>query len=274
MSRRTRGLGKGLAAILPGSESLEDLQLIDINAIEPNPYQPRKKFSEKELKELAESIKTSGLLQPIIVRQISEDKYQIVAGERRWRACRIAGLTKVPAIVKDLEDSEMLQLALIENLQREDLNPIDEALAYKQLIEKFGFTQSEIAQIVGKDRATITNTIRLLSLSEKVLEMLRDGKITEGHARVLLRIDDFKKQEEIALKVIEEGISVRQLEKMIAPKEIKTENDISWTRELSERLFQNAGLKAEIKATKRRVKLILDFKSKEEFESFLERLGL
>ncbi len=274
MSRRTRGLGKGLAAILPGSESLEDLQLIDINAIEPNPYQPRKKFSEKELKELAESIKTNGLLQPIIVRQISEDKYQIVAGERRWRACRIAGLTKVPAIVKDLEDSEMLQLALIENLQREDLNPIDEALAYKQLIEKFGFTQSEIAQIVGKDRATITNTIRLLSLSEKVLEMLRDGKITEGHARVLLRIDDFKKQEEIALKVIEEGISVRQLEKMIAPKEIKTENDISWTRELSERLFQNAGLKAEIKATKRRVKLILDFKSKEEFESFLERLGL
>ncbi|MEO0143419.1 MAG: ParB/RepB/Spo0J family partition protein [candidate division WOR-3 bacterium] len=274
MNKKARGLGRGLAAILPGSESLEDLQLIDINAIEPNPYQPRRKFSEKELKELAESIKANGLLQPIIVRQISEDRYQIVAGERRWRACRIAGLTKIPAIVKDLEDSEMLQLALIENLQREDLNPVEEALAYKQLIEKFGFTQSEIAQIVGKDRATITNTLRLLNLSEKVLEMLRDGKITEGHARVLLRISDFNEQEEWARRIVEEGISVRQLEKLISPKESKMENDNSWIREISEKLFKNVGLKAEIKTTKRRVRVVLDFKNKEEFENFLRKLGL
>jgi ParB family chromosome partitioning protein len=271
--KRMRGLGRGLAAILPGGESLEDLQLIDIDAIEPNPYQPRKKFSEQELRELAESIKANGLLQPIIVRQISEDKYQIVAGERRWRACRIAGLRKIPAIVKDLEDSEMLQLALIENLQREDLNPVEEALAYKQLIEKFGFTQSEIAQIVGKDRATVTNTLRLLSLSEKVLEMLRDGKISEGHARVLLRIDDPRRQEEMAMKIINEGLSVRQLENIIAPKERKGEENL-WTRELAEKLFNNVGLKAEIKATKRRVKLILDFKNKEEFEEFLRKLGI
>jgi ParB family chromosome partitioning protein len=167
----------------------------------------------------------------------------------------------------------MLQLALIENLQREDLNPVEEALAYKQLIEKFGFTQSEIAQIVGKDRATVTNTLRLLSLSEKVLEMLRDGKISEGHARVLLRIDDPKRQEEMAMKVINEGLSVRQLENIIAPKERKGEENL-WTRELAEKLFNNVGLKAEIKATKRRVKLILDFKNKEEFEEFLRKLGI
>ncbi len=272
--KRMRGLGRGLAAILPGSESLEDLQLIEIDAIEPNPYQPRRKFSEQELKELAESIKANGLLQPIIVRQIGEDRYQIVAGERRWRACRIAGLTRIPAIVKDLEDSEILQLALIENLQREDLNPVEEALAYKQLIDKFGFTQSEIAQIIGKDRATIANTLRLLNLSERVLEMLREGKISEGHARVLLRIDDPQKQEEIALKVIEEGLSVRQLEKIIAPKESKNQIDTSWISKISEKLLRDAGLKAEIKATRRKVKVVLDFKNMEELEKFLRRIGL
>lgn len=274
MSKKLRGLGRGLAAILPGGEALENLQLIDVDLIESNPYQPRRSFSEKELKELAESIKSNGLLQPIIVRQISEDKYQIVAGERRWRASRIAGLKKIPAIVKELEDFEMLQLALIENLQREDLNPVEEALAYKQLIEKFGFTQNEIAQIVGKDRATITNTIRLLNLSEKVLELLRENKITEGHARVLLRISDFKEQEEMAKRIIEEGISVRQLEKMLSPKDKKLQENESFSREISEKLFKNIGLKAEVKLTRRRLKLILDFKNKDEFESFLKKLGL
>jgi ParB family chromosome partitioning protein len=270
---KKRGLGRGLIAILPQSESFEDYQLIEIDTIEPNPYQPRRKFSESELKELAESIKTNGLLQPIIVRKIDENRYQIVAGERRWRACRIAGLSKIPAIVKDLEDSEMLQLALIENLQRENLNPIDQALAYRQLIQKFGFTQNEIAQIVGKDRATVANTLRLLSLSEKVLEMLRDNLISEGHARVLLRLEEPQKQEEWALKVINEHLSVRQLEKMLYHTK-GTSKEEKWIKELSEKMFKKLHLKNEVKATRRKIKLILDFKNRDELEEFLKRLGL
>ncbi len=273
MSRKRRGLGKGLSAILPGGDVVEGFQLIDIDLIDPNPYQPRKKFSEKELNELAQSIKENGLLQPIIVRRKPDGRYEIVAGERRWRACRIAGITRIQAIVKDLEDSEVLQLALIENLQREDLDPIEEALAYKELMDRFGYTQQEVAELVGKDRATITNRLRLLNLSPKVLQMLRDGLITEGHARVLLRLENFEEQERFANMVIEEQLSVRQLENMISPKERKSRDD-EWVREVSRRIFEVAGLKGHIRATARKVRVVLDFKSKEELEEFLRRLGI
>ncbi len=274
MKRKQRGLGRGISALLPGSELVEDFTMLDIDLIESNPYQPRKRFSEAELKELARSIEKNGVLQPIIVRQRQDGKYEIVAGERRWRAARIAGLKKIPAIIKDLEDSEVLQIALIENLQRQDLDPIEEALAYKDLMDRFGFTQNEIAELVGKDRATVTNRLRLLNLSEGVIKALRDGLITEGHARVLLRIEDPQEQERICRMVIENGLSVRQLEKMIAPKERKKTSDEEWVSEVSRRIFEKAGLKGQIKATSRKVKVILDFKNREELEEFLRRIGV
>ncbi len=274
MKRKQRGLGRGISALLPGSELVEDFTMLDIDLIESNPYQPRKRFSEAELKELAHSIEKNGVLQPIIVRQREDGKYEIVAGERRWRAARIAGLKKIPAIVKDLEDSEVLQIALIENLQRQDLDPIEEALAYKDLMDRFGFTQNEIAELVGKDRATVTNRLRLLNLSEGVIKALRDGLITEGHARVLLRIEDPQEQERICRMVIENGLSVRQLERMIAPKERKKTSDEEWVSEVSRRIFEKAGLRGQIKATSRKVKVILDFKNREELEEFLRRIGV
>jgi len=274
MKRKQRGLGRGISALLPGSELVEDFTMLDIDLIESNPYQPRKRFSEAELKELAHSIEKNGVLQPIIVRQRQDGKYEIVAGERRWRAARIAGLKKIPAIIKDLEDSEVLQIALIENLQRQDLDPIEEALAYKDLMDRFGFTQNEIAELVGKDRATVTNRLRLLNLSEGVIKALRDGLITEGHARVLLRIEDPQEQERICRMVIENGLSVRQLERMIAPKERKKTSDEEWVSEVSRRIFEKAGLKGQIKATSRKVKVILDFKNREELEEFLRRIGV
>jgi len=274
MRKKQRGLGRGISALLPGSELLEDFTMLDMDLIESNPYQPRKKFSEEELKELARSIEKNGVLQPIIVRQRSDGKYEIVAGERRWRAARIAGLKKIPAIIKDLEDSEVLQIALIENLQRQDLDPIEEALAYRDLMDRFGFTQGEIAELVGKDRATITNRLRLLNLSEGVIKALREGLITEGHARVLLRIEDPEEQERVCQLVIEKGLSVRQLEKMIAPKEKKRTSDEEWVSEITRRITEKAGLKGRIKASSRKVKLILDFKNKEELEEFLRRIGV
>ena len=274
MKRKQRGLGRGISALLPGSELVEDFSMIDIELIEPNPYQPRKRFSEEELKELAISIEKNGVLQPIIVRQRKDGKYEIVAGERRWRAARIAGLEKIPAIIKDLEDSEVLQIALIENLQRQDLDPIEEALAYRDLMDRFGFTQNEIADMVGKDRATVTNRLRLLNLSPGVIDALRKGLITEGHARVLLRIDDPQEQERICQMVIENNLSVRQLERMIAPKERKKTSDEEWVSEVSRRMFERAGLRGQIKASSRKVKVILDFKNKEELEEFLRRIGV
>ncbi len=274
MKRKQRGLGRGISALLPGSELVEDFTMLDIDLIESNPYQPRKRFSEAELRELALSIEKNGVLQPIIVRQKQDGRYEIVAGERRWRAARIAGLKKIPAIIKDLEDSEVLQIALIENLQRQDLDPIEEALAYRDLMDRFGFTQNEIADLVGRDRATITNRLRLLNLSEGVIRALRDGLITEGHARVLLRIEDPDEQERMCRMVIENGLSVRQLERMIAPKERKRTSDEEWVSEVSRRIFEKAGLRGQIKATSRKVKVILDFKSREELEEFLRRIGV
>ncbi len=223
------GLGKGLETLIPVGEMEEIDNLIvnekkaeknsgdtvlKISQIEPNKSQPRKNFNEDSLQELADSIKQFGIIQPLVVQK--KDKYyEIIAGERRWRAARIAGLKEVPVIIKDYSEQEVVEIALIENIQREDLNPIEEAQAYKRLLEEYNLKQDEVAERVSKSRTAVTNSMRLLKLSDKVQEMLIDEMITSGHARAILAIEDEELQYEIAERVMDEKLSVRETEKLV-----------------------------------------------------------
>ena len=216
-------LGRGLGALIADAaeepvtreivvSAIQELNLADIR---PNPFQPRTEFDEEALSELAASIKAIGIVQPITVRAVEEGKYEIIAGERRFRASKLAGLSTIPAYIRKTEDDSLLELALIENIQREDLNPIEEAQAYKRLLTEFHLKQDEIAERVGKSRTAVTNAMRLLKLSEKVQQMLIDEMITAGHARAILSIADKEKQESIAMKVFDEKLSVRETEKLV-----------------------------------------------------------
>lgn len=208
-------LGKGLGALIPEEESSSKSQLsIDINKIRSNSEQPRKAFDTERIIELSESIKQHGIIQPLILRQ-EDDEYIIVAGERRWRAAKMAGLKEVPAIVMELTDKGVLEISLIENIQREDLNPIEEAVAYKKLLSDFNITQEELSKRMGKSRTAITNIIRLINLDSRVQQYLIEGVLSEGHGRTLLAVKDNDLQYELAQKVIDDGISVRELEKLI-----------------------------------------------------------
>lgn len=211
-----KGLGRGLQALIPEyqTEELQEVEKINIAHIYPNQYQPRREFDVNNLNELAESIKQHGVIQPIIVRKV-DSGYQIVAGERRWRASKIAGLSEIPAIVKDFDDLQVMEIALIENLQREDLNPIDEAKAYKALMEQFNLTQEEISKKIGKSRSVIANSIRLLNLDERIQEMLVKGDVTIGHAKVILSLPNKSLQYEAAKKVVEENLNVRETENLV-----------------------------------------------------------
>lgn len=252
MKKPTRtALGRGLSALIskpavsivpsqdnlarmipePAEEALENegsrqqmtpgeaIRFVPISSIIPNPAQPRKIFVETEIKELAESIKNMGVLQPIIVRPASNEisgKYEIVAGERRWRACQIAGIEKVPVIIKSLSNWESLEIALVENVQRQNLNPVDEAGAYQALMDQYSLTQQDVADRIGKDRTTVANCIRLLKLSSEALNLLRDGMLSTGHAKALLQVKDPQAQARIAKKVVAEDLSVRALENLTA----------------------------------------------------------
>lgn len=231
-----RGLGKGIDVLIPEVEKstgkntktktkeivkevvkevVKETDQIDINKIEPNENQPRKNFDEDALNDLADSIKQHGLIQPLVVKQGKKGFYQIIAGERRWRAARIAGCKMVPAIVKEYSDQEVMEIALIENIQREDLNPIEEAEAYQQLIEEYQLKQDEVAEKVSKSRVAITNSLRLLKLDERVRAMVIDEKIKGGHARALLAIEEPDLQYDTAMKVFDEKLSVRETEKLV-----------------------------------------------------------
>lgn len=220
MAKKLGGLGKGLNAIFIENDSEDNngSVALKISEIEPNRSQPRKEFDEKALSELAESISKHGLLQPLLVRPLPLGGYQIVAGERRYRACRMAGITEVPVIIRELGDTETMEIALIENLQREDLTPIEEALGYQVLIEEHGFSQEEVAQSVGKSRPAITNALRLLKLPQSILDLVSDGKISAGHARALLTLEDEKLMQELAEEIIKKDLSVRQVEKICKQK--------------------------------------------------------
>ena len=231
-----RGLGKGIDVLIPGKEKsnndsitkvkevVKEVDTIDINKIEPNGQQPRKNFDEDSLNDLADSIKQHGMIEPLIVKKTENGFYNIIAGERRWRAARIAGLKKVPVIVKDYTSQQIMEVALIENLQREDLNPIEEAEAFQRLIDEYHLKQDEVAEKVSKSRVAITNSLRLLKLDERVRCMVIEEKIKSGHARALLSIEDNDLQYEIAVKVFDEKLSVRETEKLV--RKVSTEGKI------------------------------------------------
>lgn len=214
MAAKKGGLGRGLDSLFNENATDEGgIITVSLNDIEPNKKQPRKDFDEDALSELAESISQHGLIQPIVVKPTTNGRYSIIAGERRWRACRIAGLYEVPVVIKDAEPQELMELALIENLQREDLNAVEEAMGYRSLIDAFGLTQEEVASRMGKSRTAVTNALRLLNLSEEELQALRIGAISAGHARALLSVEDEALRKKM-LQAATNGASVRELEKM------------------------------------------------------------
>ena len=229
MAKKT-GLGKGLDALFANNiedEEIRDNEVIEklkITEVEPNRNQPRKNFDEEALEELSESIKRYGVIQPIIVVK-KDDYYEIVAGERRWRASKKAGLKEIPAIVREGNERKNKEIALIENVQREDLNAYEKALGIKELMDEYDLTQQEVSEILGKSRSSIANTVRLLNLDERVLEFVKQGKIAEGHARTLLAIEDKEKQYQMAVKMIEKGATVRDFEKNVNYKKNKKKKD-------------------------------------------------
>ena len=274
-----RGLGKGLDALIPETEKsakdnssvnktetekevvkevIKEIDTIDINKIEPNATQPRKFFDEDSLQELAESIRQHGLIEPLIVQKSKEDFYSIIAGERRWRAARIAGLKDIPVIVKEYNSQQIIEIALIENLQREDLNPIEEAEAFNRLIEEYNLKQDEVAEKVSKSRVTITNSLRLLKLDERVRNMIIEDKIKSGHARALLAIEDVDEQYNAAVKIFDEKLSVRETERLVklinsketAPKKeekIETQQEKLIFKQYEEKLKLVMGTKVNIR---------------------------
>lgn len=215
---KDRGLGRGLSALL-GDAALQTQEggsvLLPISQVEPGLKQPRKRFDDEALNDLADSIRTHGLIQPLTVRRLSSGYYQIIAGERRWRASKLAGLREVPAIVIEADDRKVMELGLIENLQREDLNPVEEAAGYRVLMEEYGLTQEEVAQQVGKSRPAVANALRLLALPDAVHLLLEEGKLSAGHARALLSLPRKEEQKKLAQKVVSEGLSVRQTEALV-----------------------------------------------------------
>ena len=276
-------LGKGLGALFDnvGMDDESAINEIKLTDIEPNRAQPRKNFDEEKLELLSESIKIHGVIQPIIVKKLETGFYQIIAGERRWRAARLAGLKAIPAVVKDYSQKEIMEIALIENLQREDLNPIEESEGYKKLMDEFSLTQEEISARVGKSRSAIANALRLLNLSDEVKKLLTENKISTGHARAILAVDGIALQKEVALKVISDQLSVRQTEKYVknilitqAQKSVlKQENKNShYFIDIENTLSQSLGTKVKILSGKKKGRIEIEYYSNDDLERLLKLL--
>jgi len=293
MNEKKRGLGRGLNALInTGSDTENNKEntkenheykevFINISLVEPNRNQPRKEFDKESLSELANSIKQYGILQPIIVQK-NGDMYEIIAGERRWRAAKEAGLTEVPVIVRDYDKQKVMEISIIENIQREDLNPIEEAMAYQSLMEEYGLKHDELAEKVSKNRSTITNSMRLLKLSKNIQQMLIDGKISTGHAKVLLSVENINEQEKIAQELIDKSLSVRELEKLVKKytkprkkKDDKDDKDYSlFYREYEDRLKDILGTKVQINTKdKNKGRIEIDYYSAAELERIVELLN-
>ena len=248
------GLGKGLDALFADNNTMEEeqgVQMLRLSEIEPNRNQPRKEFDREALQQLADSIREHGVLQPLLVRTIGESSYQLVAGERRWRAARMAGISEVPVIVKELDDTQAMEIALIENLQREDLNPIEEALGYQVLTDQYGMTQDEVAKRVGKSRPVIANALRLLGLPQEILEMVKHGEITSGHARALLAFESKEEMLAVAQKIVSQGLTVREIERLAKPKpEVEPKLSDSYFKEVEVALVHTLGRKIKVSEKK------------------------
>ena len=289
MTSNKRGLGKGLDALFENlSESNstpaetfspKEVTEIRITEVEPRRDQPRKNFDPESLEALSESIRLHGVIQPIILGEKQNGFYPIIAGERRWRAAKMAGLTVIPAVVRDYEQQEIMEIALIENLQREDLNPIEEAQGYKNLMTAFGLTQEEVSEKIGKSRSAIANTLRLLTLSDAIKQLISDGDLSNGHARALLAINEEEKRLELAEKVIREGLSVRELEKLTgkkvpAPKKEKTPRkyDAEFA-DYENRLSQQMGTKVKIVNGEKKGKIEIEYYGNDDLNRILTILG-
>lgn len=277
------GLGKGLEALFNdnqltkeeevklqnGEEIVQNLKLIDI---EPNRDQPRRTFNSESIDDLATSIKKYGVIQPIIVTKM-DNYYQIVAGERRWRAAKKAGLMEIPCLVRESTERKNKEIALIENIQREDLNPIDKALGFRQLLDEYGMTQQELSETVGIGRSTLSNNLRLLNLDERVQDLAKEGKISEGHCRQLLNYEDLEKQYKMALKIIETGDSVRDIEQRVKNKKVVEKQNKKYEaiyRDIED-TFQNFfGTKVKLDAKQKSGKIIIKYTSNEELERILD----
>lgn len=280
LAARKGGLGMGLEALFDDNSS--DVQVkktLRTSEIEPNKTQPRKDFNEDTIASLAESIKEHGIIQPLLVRPF-QGTYQIVAGERRWRAARMLGVDEVPVIIKELSDSETVQIALIENLQRENLNPIEEAAGYKELMDTYGMKQEYLARIVGRSRSSVANSVRLLNLPEKVQEFLKEGLITVGHAKILLGLDDPQLITDLVVKVSEEGLTVRNLEILVSKisaqqkeKNEKPSRKDSYFREMELSLKDRLGRKVNVKDKGNgKGTLVLEFYDKEDLMFLADKL--
>ena len=277
-----KGLGKGLGALLgdfteePAVQS--GLKTLPLHKIEPNPDQPRRDFDPEELEELAESIRTHGIIQPLTVREMPNGYYQIIAGERRWRASRLAELAEVPVVVVEADDKKAMELALIENLQRTDLNPVEEAMGYDALIREYGMTQEEAAARVGKSRPAVANALRLLGLSQPVLDKLREGLLTAGHARAVLQLKNEKKQLEAAQKIIALGLSVRQAELLCKnmtrdpEKKPPVTLEVDYVAECEKNLSKHLGRGVKIVNGKRKGHFELEFYGQEDLQVLLDAL--
>lgn len=271
------GLGKGLDALFgpaPQEEQMQEndtLKNLKITEVEPNREQPRKRFDQETLEELAESIREYGLIQPIVVSK-KEDYYSIIAGERRWRASKLAELKEIPAIIREDDEKINSEISLIENMQREDLNPVEKAVGIKTLMDNYGMSQEEVAKKLGKGRSTIANWVRVLNLEPRVLEMAKEGKITEGYCKALLAITDPEKQYQTALQMIERGATVRQIEKKAKVKESKEEqqrNHILY-KNIEDNFQSFFGSKVRLDPGKRRGKIIIEYTSNDDLERILE----
>lgn len=280
MAVKKKGLGKGLSALI--SEDVlvdeksekETVEYIEIDLISPNKNQPRKNMDEDALTELADSIKIHGLIQPIVIRKVGKS-YEIIAGERRWRACKLAGLKEIPCIIKDVDDRISSKYALIENIQREDLNPIEEAIAYKKLMDEYDLTQEELANELGKSRSYIANTVRLLNLHQKIIEYISNGQLTAGHGKALLSIKDENKQLLAAEEIIKKNLNVRDTESIAnekVKKRINEDKKDPYIIEVEEDLMRILGTKVNLIQGKKKGKIEIEYYDSEDLERIIEIL--
>ena len=283
MVAKKRGLGRGLDTLLPKKETVAPQQIgleeVPIEFIQPGKYQPRTYFAEESIAELRDSIKAQGIIQPVVLRSIADDRYEIIAGERRWRAAQLAGLEKIPAVIRKVDDESAISMSLIENIQREDLNPLEEATALQRLIDDFQFTHQEVADAVGKSRSAVTNTLRLIQLAQPVAEMLVAGDLEMGHARALLTLE-VTQQVEVAKQVVARALNVRQTEELVRAvgrtidnTSVKPDQDAD-TRRLEQNLGQALGQPVHIRHTKKGSgKLVISYSSLDELDGILSKMG-
>lgn len=271
-------LGRGLDSLIPRKkftlpqEKQEAILEIPVEKIRSNPYQPRNVFDEQSLEGLVNSIKEHGIIQPLVVTKISDDFYELIVGERRLRAAKILNLEKVPVIIRSVESSKKLELSLIENIQRKDLNPIERARAYQRLIDEFNLTQEEVAKKIGKARATVANTLRLLTLSTPIQKAIENEKISEGHAKILLSLDSLEKQEAMLKRILGVGLTVREVEQLVVSKRKKPVFKDLVLKEKEDRLQEALGTKVTIKKRGKKGKIIIEFYSEEDLENLIKKI--